>query len=170
MNQPAPAHPPTEPNDPAPPDHRALAAWLRDHDEDCPVCAYSLRGVPSPACPECNAPISLGVRSPHAIAGPWSLALISFSLALGFDAVMSLILLAPLIATAGEDAEAIIIWSVMIALGAVSGVGVAWLLTRRRVWMRLSPPAQWRAALTIFVGVGLLHLVAGGALVVVLNV
>ncbi len=151
-------------------DDRALGDWLSHHDEACPVCSYSLSKITAPACPECGSTLRLGVRSPNAIAGPWALALISFSLALGFDAVVSLILLAPLIMTAGEDPEAIIIWLVMITLGVISGLGVAWLLSQRRVWMRMRPPTQWRVATSLFVGVGLLHLLAGGLLLVALNI
>lgn len=151
----------------SPTDEGSLGDWLARHDEPCPVCAYNLRGVRAAACPECNAPLTLGVRSPSAIAGPWALALIAFSLALGFDAVTSLLLLAPLIGTRG-DPIAIAMWTTMATLGVCSGIGVAWMLTRRRVWMRMRARTQWRAAWTIFFGVGLLHAAVGGAWVLLM--
>lgn len=149
-------------------DGAALTAWLDDHDESCPVCAYNLKGVQQPACPECNAPLTLGVRSPNAIAGPWALALIAFSLALGFDGVTSLFLLLPLIGTVGQDPLAVTLWTTMFTLGVCSGVGVAWMLRHRRVWLRMPAARQWRVAWTIFVAVGLLHLLSGGGLIALL--
>ncbi len=149
-------------------DNDALSAWLDAHDEPCPVCRYNLRGVRSPACPECNTPLTLGVRSPRAIFGPWAVALIACSLGLGFDGVTSLFMLAPVIGTGGEDPLAIAMWTTLTTLGVCSGIGVAWLLTRRRIWMRMRPGAQWRTAWTVFFGVGLLHLLAGGGLIAIL--
>ncbi|MEZ6243914.1 MAG: hypothetical protein R3B57_12830 [Phycisphaerales bacterium] len=145
-------------------DGRALSDWLGAHDEACPICAYNLRGVRDAACPECNAPITLGVRSPNAIAGPWALALISFSLALGFDGVMSLFLLLPLIAQSGA-AAAVAMWTTMVTLGVISGFGVVWMLRHRRVWLRMPARRQWRVAWTIFLAVGFGHALVGGGLI-----
>ncbi|MFG0328985.1 MAG: hypothetical protein ACF8PN_03710 [Phycisphaerales bacterium] len=31
-----------------------LLRFLRDHDAECPVCGYNLRGLTRPVCPECS--------------------------------------------------------------------------------------------------------------------
>ncbi len=120
------------------------------------------------ACPECSAPITLGVRSPGAVAGPWALGLIAFALGLGFDAVTGLFLLIPLIGTGGEDPIAVALWVTMATLAVGSALGLAWMLWRRRVWMRMPVAKQWRYAWVIFFGVGVFHACAGGALIAML--
>ncbi|MFI4897661.1 MAG: hypothetical protein ACIARR_07530 [Phycisphaerales bacterium JB059] len=141
-----------------------LSDWLAGHDEPCPVCRYNLRGVRAPSCPECNVAITLGVRSPSAIVGPWALGLIAFSLGLGFDAVTGLFLIVPLVATAGEDPIAIALWVTMATLALGCALGLAWMLRRRQAWMRLATGTQWRIAWMIFLGVGLFHAGVGAAL------
>lgn len=118
----------------------------------------------STACPECSAAITLGVRSPTAIAGPWALALIAFALGLGFDAVLSLFLLLPLIGTAGEDLFAIVFWLTMVTLAAGCALGLLWMFKRRTSWLRMPTRRQWKLAWSIFFGVGILHAGVGAAL------
>ena len=38
----------------ADPTQPLLLDFLADHDASCPVCAYNLRGVSTPRCPECG--------------------------------------------------------------------------------------------------------------------
>lgn len=147
------------------PDTAALSAWLANHDEACPVCAYALNGVASACCPECGSEIRLGVRAPNAIAGPWVLALIGFALAVGFDAVTAMLMGMPLVATAGEDPIVVFVWITLASLGLVSVAGLVWVLMRRRWWMRLAPGRQWKLAWALFLGVGFLHAIAGAVIV-----
>ncbi len=49
---------------PPPPsqDTLLLVAYLSDRDVPCPACHYNLRGINSPACPECAAPVRLSIE------------------------------------------------------------------------------------------------------------
>ena len=38
-----------------------LLEFLRDHDADCPVCGYNLRGLTTSICPECRQKLVLTV-------------------------------------------------------------------------------------------------------------
>jgi len=150
-------------------DDAGLVGWLAGHDEPCPVCGHNLRGCPAARCPECGAPLRLAVASENARLGPWLLALGSFVLALGFDAVVTLILTVPAIVSGfvqgGPPAQFFMVLGLMATLS-VSMAIAAWLLLRRqRGWRRLGRKTQWRAVWGIFVGVGLLHLCAGGLVV-----
>jgi len=53
-----------------------------------------------------------------------------------------------------------------LALSLLMGGAAVLFIRRQRAWRRMRPAAQWRAALAVFVGVGLLHLAAGIAAVV----
>lgn len=61
-------------------DLASLRAFLAERDAACPSCGYNLRGLPSPACPECNQALRLQVglvepRLGHFIAGLVGLAM-----------------------------------------------------------------------------------------------
>lgn len=38
-----------------------LQSFLADRDQPCPTCNYNLRGLTTDTCPECRAPIVLGI-------------------------------------------------------------------------------------------------------------
>ncbi|MBC7835102.1 MAG: hypothetical protein H7Y88_08365 [Phycisphaerales bacterium] len=63
-----------------------LAAFLASANTPCPACGYNLRGLHTPACPECSTPIQLGItvgngaragalRGPHNAGWRWFLLL-----------------------------------------------------------------------------------------------
>lgn len=50
------------PDDPsAAPDELILLDWLKDRDAACPLCAYNIRGLTTPRCPECGQALRLSV-------------------------------------------------------------------------------------------------------------
>ena len=44
-----------------PDDHGMLTTYLAERDEPCPGCAYNLRGLTGPRCPECNQELQVRV-------------------------------------------------------------------------------------------------------------
>jgi len=43
------------------PDDIVLIDWLKDRDAACPLCAYNIRGLTTPRCPECGQVLRLSV-------------------------------------------------------------------------------------------------------------
>lgn len=138
-----------------------LLAHLAAHDAECPVCGYQLRGVAAPVCPECAAPLRLTVASDHTKPGPWLVALIACALALGFDAVVFLLLLvgvvASLVARGVPDPQALVIAALFGSFALASGVALAVVLRRRRAWALWRRRSQWVIGWATFFGVGLVH-------------
>ncbi len=146
-----------------------LTTYLNSRDAPCPVCDYNLRGLKVDRCPECSAYLHLQVGSENTRLGAWLAAVMSFSLAVGFDAVMGLIVLvmftvtffvrqpiAPIVRQ-----QHMILLSGFLALAVTCGGGIFMLVRRRRRWMMLSRRVQWRWAAVIFVIVFIVHLLAG---------
>lgn len=142
------------------PDDEWLVRWVADRDAGCPVCGYNLRAVPVATCPECGGPLRMGVTSARIRLGPWLTAVIAFSLATGFDAVVTILMLIPIL-SGGVPRSAIPIVAVLVGtiagLGAASGAGIAWTVGKRRSWHRNSYKQQWAYAAVIFVMVGAVH-------------
>ncbi len=42
-------------------DEAILLDWLKDRDAACPLCAYNIRGLTTPRCPECGQVLRLSV-------------------------------------------------------------------------------------------------------------
>lgn len=49
-----------------------VGACLRDMDFKCPVCAYNLRGLDKPLCPECSTPVRLFVYTEKPSNAKWN--------------------------------------------------------------------------------------------------
>jgi hypothetical protein len=152
-----------------------LADFLSRHDERCPVCAYNLRGLTQNVCPECSAPLALGVVSPNSAPWAWAAALIGFALAAGFDLVSTLLLSAFVIEEMvrlgpppGIPEELVLLFATMILLGGGSVIGMSIMLTQRNPWQRRSVRRQWKLAIALIVGTGGIHLAAGVVLFAVL--
>jgi hypothetical protein len=64
-----------------------LLAWLRDRDVPCPLCAYNLRGLTSPRCPECGHELRLTV----ALTEPYLKAWLTMAVALLLPAGLGLL-------------------------------------------------------------------------------
>ncbi len=145
-----------------------VVAWLAGRDEPCPVCGYNLRGSPAASCAECGSPLSLSLTSSRLKNGPWLLAFAAFVMAFGFDAVASLLMAVSLLISflVGGGMPPPDFWmmlSVLFVLNLVSAGGAFVLLRKRGAWHRMK--RQRAAAVALFAGVGLLHLIAGACLV-----
>ncbi len=154
-------------------DLTTLITWLADHDEQCPICSYNLRGLAQDRCPECNAQLTLTVWSEQMRVGPWVLGVVSFSLGAGFDGVMSFLLGGGLIIAPPQRAA---LWGVplailasLITLCGVCMIGIGWFVIRRRAWARLPIRRQWQYAWMIFAVVATGHAAFGGLLVLMVT-
>ncbi|MGV6813678.1 MAG: hypothetical protein ACWA5W_01570 [Phycisphaerales bacterium] len=141
--------------------HEMMVAYLESHDAPCPVCGYNLRGVVLEVCPECQAPITLAIGSEQARLGPWLFAMLSFAMALGFDAVVGMLLVVPIVMSGGEQDAELFLSGSLVTLGLVS-VGMLWvLMVRKRAWLAMARRRQMRAAWLIFGAVFVVHLMVG---------
>ena len=146
------------PRDPSP---QILREYLAAHDASCPVCAYNLRGVTLPVCPECECPIELGVASSHAFLGAWLLALLSFAMPLGFDVLIGLMMIVGSVMSGGQVPEAVFLMIALVTLTMIS-IGMLWVLVvRKRDWLCMPRRKQWRWAWMLFSAVFLVHLMVG---------
>ena len=71
-----------------PPDD-LLTHYLADHDAQCPVCGYALRGLHDPRCPECGVTLHLGVVPASTRLGWWIVSLIAWAAGTGFGLLVS---------------------------------------------------------------------------------
>lgn len=148
-------------------DEQVLVEWLRGRDASCPVCGYNVRSLEAPRCPECAAELRLGVEAANAVWGPWAFASLSLALALGFDAVTTIIITTGYLLMPPPPVGRTGVWWLMGIFGGLSlacALGLWRVLARRRTWMRLPKARQWRSAGLVFAAVAGVH-TAFGALV-----
>lgn len=139
-------------------DHRATVSWLADHDALCPICDYALRGLTTPVCPECGAALRLTIASDRTRTGAWALALVAPAIALGFDAVVPVVMASAWVAFGGTPGwEAWLVFRALIGLALASGAALCGLAVFRRRWLRLARGTQWRLALLVWAFVGVVH-------------
>jgi hypothetical protein len=149
----------------------ALVAWLAEHDEPCPVCGYNVRALTAPTCPECAAPLRLGVTSPQHLLGPWVLAIIACSLALGFDGVVMTLGATGIVVELfmrGTFSAPYILIGTFVTLGGLSGITLWALIARRRQWRMAQPNVQWARAGAVAVAMFIIHAIGGLLLALVL--
>ena len=145
-----------------PADERALLEWLCARDAGCPICDYNLRGVGSARCPECASPLELAVASPRAVHAPWVFAVVSFSMALGFNAVMAtMIAVVTVISATYNQIGPFVVFGVFFFAALLCGIGALRTIRARRRWLRRSTKEQWSKARLIFFVVGGVHGIAG---------
>lgn len=146
-----------------------LVAYLAKADAPCPICDYNLRNLTTDTCPECSAKLHLRVGSENMTLGPWLGAVLSFALAVGFDAVMSLIFTVmftvsrfanppPAPYVTNQFIKAL---SVFLTLTLSCSLAIFILVRRRRRWMMMPRRAQWRYAVIAFASVFIIHLITG---------
>lgn len=151
-----------------------LFTFLASRDFPCPICRYNLRGLTTNRCPECSAPLELAVASPNLHLGPFVLTIVSFSLAAGFDLVVSTMLGVMTLISANLAASATwiapaIVFCILTVAGLTCLAGVIVLVRRRQRWNRLTLRKQWLISILTFLGVGISHAVLGVILLTILN-
>lgn len=146
-----------------------LLAHLAQTDSPCPVCDYNLRNLTTDTCPECSAKLNLRVGSENLTLGPWLGAMLPFALAVGFDAVMSLIFTVmftvsrfanppPAPYVTNQFIKAL---SVFLTLTLTCGIAIVILVRGRRRWMMLPRRVQWRFVAIAFASVFIIHVIVG---------
>ena len=148
-------------------DADALRDYLAARDAACPNCGYNLRGLASPACPECNQGLSLGVHLAEPALGTYVATLAAAFATGGAGALSTAVFLALSWHFGSYPPEAVF---VLPLVAAILGTGAGAFLGRRhgRMWFR-SRPARTRVGLVIasWVTLGLLaclyvvHLIVG---------
>ncbi len=140
-----------------------VVAYLRGRDAACPICDYNLRDIDEPVCPECGHRLKLVISSPSLRTGPWTLAIIAPSLALGFDGVTLLITVIVAIVSGGASLTPGALFFILglVTLTLISTIALAWLILDRRRFRRMQVRDQWRLAASLFVGVFVLHALGG---------
>ncbi len=146
-----------------------LMSFVADRDEPCPMCEYSLRGLTEPCCPECGAALELRVGSPQLRVGPWAVAMVSFALGLGFDGVVSALMIVALAVNPTAKWEPIGIASGFVVLTGVMVLGLIRIARSRSAWTRCPVHTQRIQAAAVFVSVGVLHAVVGAAFFLVVS-
>jgi hypothetical protein len=146
-------------------DQRAFFDFVAVRDAVCPVCSYCRRGLQKPVCPECGAALHLQVGSENLRLGAWFVSVVSLALGLGFDGVVSLIVLGALVflrpPSLGTAWPAVRILLLLAIMGALCGAGLILLFRRRRGWARLTRAGQWSVAAALFLGTGVAHSLVG---------
>lgn len=140
---------------------RHLLAFVAECPAVCPVCDYSLVGLAEPRCPECGAELRLQVGSPRLRVGPWALAMVSFALALGFDGVVSIMMILAIALSPNAGLIAFGIVSIFLLLSGGMAAGLIAVARGQTKWTRRPIRNQWTIAGTIFVVVGGLHALVG---------
>lgn len=131
----------------------ACAAFLAEHDADCPNCGYNLRGVKSGTCPECAHAITFGaIVKRYRVYRRWLTPVLAGSL---------LLALVPQLGYLSNRGEAVYppggsptLSATLMLAYAVPLVAPAlfWVSNRRRLWIRWrggAPIVAWSAATLI---------------------
>ncbi len=138
----------TEPNDA----DALLVAFLRGRDVACPRCAYNLRDLARPVCPECEEPLRLHVTAykPH-------LAWLLLTLAPGAFCAIAFVIFVALCIVFGPPRGDIEV-AISVCFIFVSGLAAIVLAALSRRFMRLSAGAQGLWAIVTWA----IHLLAFG--------
>jgi len=123
----------------------ALREFLAERDEACPSCSYSLRGLTTDRCPECDEPLVLRVNLAEARLGAWITGLVALVACGGAGAICLLVVVGVSVVEndwpTGDRFFMIVTYPAFVASVAVPAA-VALALPRGRRWFR----KQGRAA------------------------
>lgn len=112
----------------------AMQLFLAERDVPCPGCGYNLRGLESPACPECNEALELRITLAEPRQGAYIAGIIGLSIGIGFHGIMlawaAFIMLWAGFGTASMMAD---VWPLPLALILEVAALAAWMRGRRRL-------------------------------------
>jgi len=138
-----------------------LLEFIASRDADCPNCGYSVRGLERPICPECGTGLELGVVAQRVAVGPWLVAIVSLSLAAGFDGVLFIVGMGEQMFRPPMNP---MIAPIVFAFGLAALIQLAWiavLAKRRARWARLQIGTQRALAAAYFFGILIVHATVG---------
>jgi hypothetical protein len=116
-----------------------LLEFLREHDAACPVCAYNLRALTQPICPECGQELVLTVGAARLRLG-WLMAAVAPGF---FSGIAALFLLVPIVVPPVFNSGRISLTLIgMDLFGWCSGIFAIILATRRHWFLALPRSAQ----------------------------
>jgi hypothetical protein len=119
-------------------DAERLTDFLRDRDAECPQCGYNLRNLTSPRCPECGQALQLSVTLVEPYLRAWITLLVAMCAGTGLG-VLWIILLPQ----HGRPPDVPFVGMLM-HLTSIPLVPV--LVVKRRWFLRMQRPSQWRWA------------------------
>ena len=109
-----------------------IRSFLADHDASCPRCEYNLRGLVTPACPECGDELDVGIRLADPKMGPYIAVLTAAALGFGGAALMAAVAAVGAPTSWWRDSTSARVLLVMLACFSIALPIV--LLQRRRLW------------------------------------
>ncbi len=121
-----------------PDDVARLLEFVQGRDAPCPLCAYNLRDLTEPRCPECQQALFLTVGMPR-LRFEWLVVTIAPGIFSGIAAILLLIPIAISSVSTGT-----IQWPVIAldAFGMLSGIVAVVLVVKRYRFLRMLPPQQ----------------------------
>lgn len=109
-----------------------LRAFLAGHDEPCPACGYSLRGLRGEACPECGEKLRLRVGMVEPRLGFFVSGLVGLASRAGFHGFVLLwAAWALLLVGGGPDLRDLV--PLVVGFASCGGGLLVWVRTRRRL-------------------------------------
>lgn len=129
-------------------DESRLIDFLADHDCDCPLCHYNLRGLTSAHCPECGQHVKLTVGLADLLMWPWACMAVASCLCAGLG-LMCVFMLALQGLPPATDSN-VVTWIRDVSIyGFIAAIPIAIaVIIKRRSILRLNPARQKRIAWT----------------------
>ena len=121
-----------------------LRAYLAEHDEQCPLCEYNLRGLTGTVCPECGEPLRLRVSLREPKMAAYLCGLIGLSMGVGFSGIVLVFVVVSALLYGYERGFFDWIIVALVSQFVIEGLAM-WLWLVRRNWIRRRSRGQRRA-------------------------
>lgn len=146
-------------------DTTRVVEFLRGRDMACPSCGYNLRDAAKPVCSECGTHITVGLIQSDPGLGAWAASLVFLAMGLGFDAVMTVVLLIGLVFAGPVGQPVKLRGTVVIGVFVVLSVSITFAALQvyrgRERWKRMTPRGRTLSATTIFAVMLVIHSTIG---------